>query len=1131
MTKQFKIHILSAFLVFMLCNMGKAQLTEYFDAYHDSWQGMRESFVVEEGRLRSAHTIARTHFYISRPYNHPDQGSWQADLKLELQFNTSSQNLVDWYLYADSSDLLGAQNAYFIRIGNTADEVCLYKRTQGNVVQKLIDGRDKLLDRSHNPLYVKIERSEQGVWYLYTNENGLSVPLFLEGEYLDTNMIENRNGYCGLHILQSTSSFFEKHFFDYMYLGPLKPDTLLPSVLQFDLVGTQTVVMEFSKPMDTLLFKEVGSFLLNNEAVLEVNQIENEWVWLHYSPGFENLQTYELRVLGLRDTSGNKLPDTTLIIRPVWPQTPTTFDLVISEIMAIPQPSNGLPPVQYAELYNRSTIPISLAGMRLQDRTRSALLGPHILEPGQFLIVCAHGSVDALLPYGNVMGVTSFPSFNTTSDDVVLLDSAGNLMHSVSYDASWYRSNAKSGGGYSLEMIDPLLPCMASHNWNASEALQGGTPGAINSVWGPNQDTTPFVLLHAMPVSENSIDLYFNKVIWPHDSASWEFILLPSKPECIKVEWLSQQIIRLHWSAPMKPNKVYTVEVLNITDCILESPVLNSTQVGLPQKPELNDLVVSEVMFHTKEGVGLQSKRYIELYNRSNKVIDLESVQLYVRNTMRTLNPMLIFPQTYVLLCHTDDIEHWGSHISKLGVNGFPSLSSVSDPIILMHKEGNRIFELRYHRDWFRNVLQQSGGYSLEMVNLDYPCIQEGNWLGSIAQNGGTPGQINSIISNDPPESVWEFFNAYPITHSLVELRFNHTPDSLLSLETLEIEVSPDLGPAYMVYAAEKKLHIALSEPMQPHVLYEFHIKGLYDCSGHKLDPLRFKVGMPETPQKGDIIINEILFHPPTGLNDFVELYHAGKKPIDLKDLLIGNLSDSGTIRSLQGLYTEGFMLYPGEYVCLSASGRDLCGLYECKNPQSIIRVSSLPSYPQRSGGVVLYTHSGQVLDSMLYTRDMHNPLISTVQGVSLERIYFSEPATMRSNWGSSVAVSGYATPGYENSIALNKKQPPKQYSQLVSSTFSPNGDGFEDRLLLEYSFDKPEFVANMYVFSKSGAFVCHAVVNQTLQSNGVLIWDGVDPIRGTLCPAGTYVMLFEVFHPNGDHIKQKHSFHLIGSY
>jgi hypothetical protein len=43
------------------------------------------------------------------------------------------------------------------------------------------------------------------------------------------------------------------------------------------------------------------------------------------------------------------------------------FDLIITEIMADPDPSNGLPVTEFVEIYNRSQVPINLSGWILFD--------------------------------------------------------------------------------------------------------------------------------------------------------------------------------------------------------------------------------------------------------------------------------------------------------------------------------------------------------------------------------------------------------------------------------------------------------------------------------------------------------------------------------------------------------------------------------------------------------------------------------------------------------------------------------------------------------------------------------------------------------------------------------------------
>ncbi|MDZ7848102.1 MAG: lamin tail domain-containing protein [Owenweeksia sp.] len=61
------------------------------------------------------------------------------------------------------------------------------------------------------------------------------------------------------------------------------------------------------------------------------------------------------------------------------------------------------------------------------------------------------------------------------------------------------------------------------------------------------------------------------------------------------------------------------------------------------------------------------------------------------------------------------------------------------------------------------------------------------------------------------------------------------------------------------------------------------------DCNGNvgALDTLLF--ALPSLPQAGELIINELLFNPPSGGADFVEIYNHSDKYFDLSNLRLGN--------------------------------------------------------------------------------------------------------------------------------------------------------------------------------------------------------------------------------------------------
>ena len=123
-------------------------------------------FSVSAGQLKSNNSTTPGNFYISTSNTLAVNCQWE--FWCNLQFATSSTNYVDIYLTSDIDNLQSANvNGYFIRLGGTLDEICLYKRSGLiSTAVKLIDGMDGSISSStSNLLKIKITRS---VSHLFT---------------------------------------------------------------------------------------------------------------------------------------------------------------------------------------------------------------------------------------------------------------------------------------------------------------------------------------------------------------------------------------------------------------------------------------------------------------------------------------------------------------------------------------------------------------------------------------------------------------------------------------------------------------------------------------------------------------------------------------------------------------------------------------------------------------------------------------------------------------------------------------------------------------------------------------------------------------------------------------------------
>lgn len=99
---------------------------------------------------------------------------------------------------------------------------------------------------------------------------------------------------------------------------------------------------------------------------------------------------------------------------------------------------------------------------------------------------------------------------------------------------------------------------------------------------------------------------------------------------------------------------------------------------------------------------------------------------------------------------------------------------------------------------------------------------------------------------------------------------------------------------------------------------------------------------------------------------------------------------------------------------------------------------------------------------------------------------------------------------------------------ELTSSIISPDGDGFEDFLILNYNMNDLGYVLNGYIYNLSGFQMLHPYNNIILGSKGSLKWDGLDS-NGVKLPIGNYILLIEAFNDMGKIIHKKIAFGITG--
>ena len=313
-----------------------------------------------------------------------------------------------------------------------------------------------------------------------------------------------------------------------------------------------------------------------------------------------------------------------------------------------------------------------------------------------------------------------------------------------------------------MEQIDTFNPCVGKANWSSSNAKAGGTPGMINSI--ANENIILPKLDHINPISHNELDVFFNQNMNLESLNNIdnyfisELNLSPIKTELINYK---HDYVKLIFDYFFEEGDLYTLNINNVTNC-KDIPPENEIKArfGIPSEVSRNDIIINEILFNPiSPGID-----YLELYNRSDKVIDLNDIMF---GTIKQSFPnppdtilkelcsdsRIMLPHSYVLLSTDKKIvmEQYDSDFDSefIDVESFPSFPNEEGHVIICDKGRVPIDEMKYSDKMHYDLLSITQGVALERISFENPSLDENNWhSASFNFNYGTPGYKNSVAAD-----------------------------------------------------------------------------------------------------------------------------------------------------------------------------------------------------------------------------------------------------------------------------------------------------------------------------------------------------------------------------------------------
>lgn len=410
--------------------------------------------------------------------------------------------------------------------------------------------------------------------------------------------------------------------------------------------------------------------------------------------------------------------------------------------------------------------------------------------------------------------------------------------------------------------------------------------------------------------------------------------------------------------------------------------------------------------------------------------------------------------------------------------------------------------------------------YTLEGTTTDL-TITAGDWFGVNCKYTATRSagfifddfEVSELVPDVTPPTL---ISASVADEFNVDVVFSERLESSSALMASNYQLLPVGTPNAVSTTALPNVYRLNFTSALPSGDYKLTVNNVKDVKGNVIGTnnlVSFFYLKPYQLKKSDLLVSELLFNPKVGGVDFVEVYNNTNQIIDLKTLQLANIDAAGVIANIKTVATTPIYMPAKSYWVLSTNNDMVKQQYNVKFPNQLVEMASLPAFNNDKGTVILL--SGQtVVDRFDYTEKMHHDLLRDPDGVSLERVSFKQDANAASNFKSAAMSVGFATPTARNSQEIEEGLLQNKVS-LTTKTFSPDGDGFEDLLQINYQLMQNGALATVNIYSDKGQLIKKLQRNTTLATEGNFIWDGLND-AGQMSNVGIYIIKFDVFALDG---------------
>lgn len=527
------------------------------------------------------------------------------------------------------------------------------------------------------------------------------------------------------------------------------------------------------------------------------------------------------------------------------------------------------------------------------------------------------------------------------------------------------------------------------------------------------------------------------------------------------------------------------------------------------------DLLISEIHPAPNDQTLLPNVEWVEIFNASGRPVQLEGFVFSDGTRSVKLPPYILEPEAYLVLAPKAGISKLQSYGAAAGISPWPSLNNNADILSLYNRENYLIDRVAYSKSWYQSSVKAKGGWSLERIDLNTPCAGASNWLASGAAAGGTPSGVNSVSANKPDNMGPELLLIFVQDSLNIRLLFNEATDTT-KLSGVSAELRPKIPGINLFPVADEpeSLLLRLNAPLTAGQEYQLDLSGLTDCSGNLMEPLKgAAVAFPLNAGEGDVVLNEVMYDPVAGSDEWIEIANATDYHLNLQNWQLATWE--GGIKSSVILSREPLLLAPHGFLVITSNMAAVKSAFPSAPDNNFLQLPAIPALPNTGDTLVLLSPDGRIAERFGYHKGLHSSFIKERKGISLERISQTAPADHAGNWTSAAAAVNYGTPGMPNSQQFDGKTAPENLLLVEPEVITPGSASSGSFAVIRYKAPQAGLQATLRIFDTEGREIKTLAKNELAGAEGFYTWDGTaeDESRVRM---GYYVVLLHLYGQNG---------------